>query len=92
MGLFAQNFFLAIPFYFLWNYLVPIYFSELPEVYKKVPFFHILGGFLLVGIFRRILFADGNWPVFFKVSKFNLNPQTRNRRTDDAPNTIKDVN
>lgn len=92
MGLFSQNFFLAIPFYFLWNYLVPIYFSELPNVYKNVPFFHIVGGFLIISILRRVIFEDGNWPVFFKVSKFKFDPRTAQQQMDDAPNTIKDVN
>ena len=91
MGLYMQNFFLAIPFYFLWNFLVPIYFSQLPEVYKNVPFFHIVGGFLIIAILRRALFANGNWPVFFKVSKFGFAPQNRHQRMADEP-TLKDVN
>ena len=48
-------FFLAIPFYFLWNYFAPIYLPNLPEVYSSIPFWHCLGIFVLIGIVKTLL-------------------------------------
>jgi len=48
--------FLSIPFYFLWNYLVPIYAYQLPMVYQHIPFWHCAGLFALVAIIRMLLF------------------------------------
>jgi len=50
--------FLSIPFYFLWNYLVPIYASQLPLVYQHIPFWHCVGLFALVIIVRALLFPS----------------------------------
>lgn len=46
---------LAIPFYFLWNYLAPIYGAQLPPVYQHLPFWHCEGIFLLLAILRTVL-------------------------------------
>jgi hypothetical protein len=53
--------FLSIPFYFLWNYLAPIYASALPLVYQHIPFWHCAGLFALAAIIRMLLFP----PRFF---------------------------
>jgi hypothetical protein len=48
--------FLSVPFYFLWNYLIPIYGYQLPPVYQHIPFWHCVGLFALVAIIRMLLF------------------------------------
>ena len=35
--------FVAIPVYFLWNWLAPTYFYWLPSVYLDLPFWHVFG-------------------------------------------------
>lgn len=47
---------LAVPVYFLWNYLAPLYFAGLPEQYLNVPFWHIAGVFILINLVRRAIF------------------------------------
>ena len=47
---------LAVPVYFLWNFLAPLYFAGLPEQYLNVPFWHIAGVFILINLIRRALF------------------------------------
>jgi len=49
-------FFLAIPFYYLWNYFAPIYLPNLPEIYRNIPFWHCVGVFVLIGIVKALLF------------------------------------
>lgn len=48
--------FLAIPFFFLWNFLAPIYLTHLPEAYQQIPFWHCVGFFALIGIVRSLIF------------------------------------
>jgi hypothetical protein len=36
-------FFVAIPIYFLWNWLAPQYAYWLPAVYQQLPFWHVFG-------------------------------------------------
>jgi len=43
---------LSIPFFFLWNWLAPIYLPSLPPLYLHLPFFHCVGIFILVAIVR----------------------------------------
>jgi hypothetical protein len=39
----------AVPFWFVWNYTVPVYFSEyLPSRFHCVPYLHFVGLALLV--------------------------------------------
>lgn len=52
MGLIFKNIFLAIPFYFLWNWLAPIYFTGLPLSFQEIPFIHCVGLLLLLAIIR----------------------------------------
>ncbi len=58
MGVFGVIF-LSVPFYFLWNYLAPIYLPQLPPVYLHVPFWHCVGIFGLAAIFRLVFFPQG---------------------------------
>jgi len=48
---------LAIPLWWLWNKLAPIYFYWLPPVYLAIPFWHVVGLALLIitlqGLLRR---------------------------------------
>jgi hypothetical protein len=46
----------AIPFYYLWNYLAPIYAPQLPAQYLDVPYWHIAGIFALITIVKIVLF------------------------------------
>jgi hypothetical protein len=46
----------AIPMYFLWNWLVPIYLYQLPPIYKHISFFHVLGIIWLITFIRGLLF------------------------------------
>jgi len=46
---------LGVPFYFIWNQLAPIYFSQLPALYQHLPFWHCMGLFALLAIARAVL-------------------------------------
>lgn len=46
---------LAIPLWWLWNKLAPIYFYWLPKVYLAIPFWHVVGLVLLVVILQGIV-------------------------------------
>lgn len=48
--------FLAIPFYFLWNFLQPIYWPQVPAPYAQLPFWHCVALFLLVWVVRSMIF------------------------------------
>ena len=37
----------AIPFYFSWNCIAPVYLDFLPTVYQNLPYWHIVGIFLV---------------------------------------------
>lgn len=47
--------FVAIPIYFLWNWLCPVYFYWLPDIYKELPFWHVFGLLWLLMSLRNIL-------------------------------------
>jgi hypothetical protein len=47
--------FVAIPVYFLWNWLAPIYFYQLPSVYLSLPFWHVFGLLWLISSLRGLL-------------------------------------
>jgi len=51
LGLFWALF-MAIPFYFLWNTLAPIYAPGLAPLYQHLPFWHCVGLFLLGAVIR----------------------------------------
>lgn len=46
---------IAIPFYFLWNWAAPIYFTFLPPVWLALPFWHIVGLFWVFGTVKYIM-------------------------------------
>jgi hypothetical protein len=50
---------LSVPFYFLWNKLAPVYFYQIPSLYRQIPFWHCVGLFLLIAILRAMLFPIG---------------------------------
>lgn len=48
-------FFVAIPIFFLWNWLAPIYCYWLPEVYLNLPFWHVFGLLWLISSLKGLL-------------------------------------
>jgi hypothetical protein len=44
--------FIAIPFYFLWNGLAPVYFTFLPAIWRYIPFWDCTRLMLLAFIIR----------------------------------------
>lgn len=46
---------LAIPFYFVWNWLAPTYLYWLPAVYQQLGFWTIVGLFVLLSILKTVL-------------------------------------
>lgn len=49
---------LAAPFYYLWNWLAPIYFYWLPYSYQVIPFWDCVGLFMLSPILKLLLFPS----------------------------------
>lgn len=45
----------AIPAFFLWNCLAPIYLPQLPAQYLVVPFWHVAGIFALLTILKMMI-------------------------------------
>jgi hypothetical protein len=37
----------AIPFYYSWNCIAPVYLDFIPEVYQNIPYWHVVGIFLV---------------------------------------------
>jgi hypothetical protein len=74
MGIIVKNIFLAIPFYFIWNFLAPIYLVNLWPEYRNVPFWHIVGIFTLISILRLALFPKAPSPSRFQFRTFRFNP------------------
>ena len=68
---FLINTLLAIPFYLLWNYLCPIYFSWMPDVWHQIPFWDCVWLFMLVGILRML------------VPKFSSSSSSVDKESDD---------
>ena len=52
---FVLMFFLAIPFYWLWNAVAPVYFYWLPQVYLHLPFWDCVWLMMLLTILKLIL-------------------------------------
>ena len=48
-------FFVAIPIYFLWNWLAPQYMYWLPKVYLDLPFWHVFGLLWLLSSIKGLL-------------------------------------
>jgi hypothetical protein len=45
----------AIPAFYLWNFLAPIYLPQLPPQYLDVPFWHVAGIFALITIVKMMI-------------------------------------
>jgi len=58
---------LSIPFFYLWNWLAPIYMSWLPSLYIHLPFWHTVGLFVLIAIIRATIFPPA---LFTKKLKY----------------------
>ena len=61
----------AIPFYYSWNCIAPIYFGPIPDLYTKLPYWHIVAAFIVctyVGEQIKKLF-----PTLVSVSQSNNN-------------------
>ncbi len=59
-----QSILLAIPFYFLWNWLAATYVPGLPQAYQHIPFWHCVGLFVLIAIIQMLIF-----PTHFVINK-----------------------
>lgn len=46
---------LAVPFYFIWDHLGPVYFSFIPSVYQHIPFWDCVGLFMILPILKGVL-------------------------------------
>jgi len=46
---------LAIPFYFMWGHVAPIYFYWIPEVYQEIPFWDCEWLFTVISILKAVL-------------------------------------
>jgi hypothetical protein len=50
---------LAVPFYYVWNELAPIYFTWVPPLFQHLPFWHCVGLFFLLAVTRFMLLPTG---------------------------------
>lgn len=92
MGNLISNLFLAIPFYLLWNFLVPLYAPDLPSIYRDVPFWHIVGLFTMVSILRIVLLPKSPGSTRFQFKRFKFEDQRQSQTGPyDTYSNIKDV-
>jgi hypothetical protein len=56
---FVFSFFLAIPFYFLWNHVAHLYFKFLPDYLMVIPFWDCVWLFLTISCLKIILVPHG---------------------------------
>lgn len=49
---------IALPLYFLWGWLGPVYFSFVPAVYLNMGFWDMAGLLILIGFFKLIVFPS----------------------------------
>lgn len=47
---------MAIPFFFLWGWLGPTYFSFVPKLYLEVGFLDMAGLLILIGFIKLVVF------------------------------------
>lgn len=52
---FVFAFFCAIPFWVIWNRLGPYYFEWLPTVWLNIPFWDVVGLFMLLPIVKWVI-------------------------------------
>jgi hypothetical protein len=63
--------FWALPAYYLWNYLAPIYLPQLPAQYLELPFWNVAAAFVLLKIVGIVIFAHPRkHRHFHKLKKF----------------------
>ena len=55
--------FIAVPVYFLWNWLAPVYFYWLPNVYLNLPFWHVFGLLWLISTLKNLMVPSFNATV-----------------------------
>jgi len=55
---FIFSLFIAIPFYFVWNSMAPIYFYWLPDVYHEIPFWDCVFLFMLTSMVRVLVLGS----------------------------------
>lgn len=55
VALLIAVFMLGTLFYFLWNWLAPVYLYMLPAVYLNIPYFHCIGIVLLLGVINKVV-------------------------------------
>lgn len=53
---------LAVPFWWFWNGLAPVYFYWLPEVYQNIPFWNAVGLFIVITIVKFVLTPKFTYP------------------------------
>lgn len=51
---FLLNLFLAIPLYYLWEYVTPKYMPFIPDLYQSIPFWDIVWIIMLVSIIKHV--------------------------------------
>lgn len=51
--------FIAVPIWYLWNWLTPIYFYWLPPIYFNLPFWHVVGLLWLLSSLKGLLWGGG---------------------------------
>lgn len=51
------NIFLAIPTYFLWNYVAPKYLGFIPNLYQSLPFWDIVWIVMLISVIKHVVFS-----------------------------------
>ena len=69
--LFGNSHIIAIPFCICWNNLAPKYMDFLPEIYQRLPYWHIVGLMMIVGIIGHQIHRL--CPEIVKVSQSNTN-------------------
>lgn len=60
---------MAIPFWWFWNDLAPIYFYWLPPVYQNIPFWHSVGLFIVINILKTVLVPKLTYPSYSNPKK-----------------------
>lgn len=59
----------AIPLYFAWNCIAPIYLSFIPIIYQCLPYWHIVGILLIVQFGGEMI--QNITPKFISISQNN---------------------
>ena len=46
----------AIPAYYIWNDLAPIYLAQIPNIYQHIPFWNMVEIFIFLALVRFVIF------------------------------------